>query len=367
MGRLSATLLLLLGACGDNVDGDGLKPGPNDDINPDGNSLDDSPRYSAAVCGISSWKTESARNVNLSVHQTHDGNATFLTAPLTGGTLTGFNVDTRADIMEASETKVPIDGSFTNVSLSFVQNIPVATVISGTSIGIHQLDANFEYANQITTVKGSHVAEPTFFTANSALVMPVGGENGLEVYRFQDSLEPIDSRLFVQTAPATSFAATQLGSGFLSAWSTDTSCYLHMAQSFEPGHTGVVASPCPNPTLAYNTITNNGVMLFDGDDGVRLMTVSGTKIEGATQLLRADASSARTLFDGSNIWIAYIDRHGDIVAGFLDANHKPVTIPLGTMDPAREAFELTLVDGEPYVFSLDSSGYTAYHLCRDWD
>ncbi len=362
MGRFSATLLLLLGACGDNVDGEGLPPGPGQDVFPDGNGTA-TPRYVPQVCGVASWSTDGDARINLSVAQGAEGGATFLTAPIGGGQLSGFTLNTREDIVSGEETRVPVDGSFESVSVTYVQGLPVSTAIAGTTISVHQLDPSFEFANLMTQIKGTHVSEPAFFRSSGNLVMPVAGEDGLTVHRFYDSLEPLDSKTFVTTKPATSFAAAQVGAGIMSAWSTDTECYLHMTHTYEPGETARIVGACPGTRLSYNQKSGEGIMLFDSPEGIRLMSLYQLQQGGHPVVIRADATSPRTVFDGTNFWVSYLDERGDVGVGFLDASYRPVTIALGAMNPGADAYELTMIDGAPWVFTLDDSGYTGYKLC----
>jgi hypothetical protein len=301
--------------------------------------------------------------MNLSVTQRPDGGATVLTAPIKGGSLLGFSVDTAMDIVTASSTKVPIDGIFTQVSVSYLQGLPVSTAIAGDTIFVHQLDPAFEYAHLTAKLLGTHVAEPALYTTSSNIVMPVAGDDGLWFHRFHDSLEPIDSLHMMQTEPATSFAVAQAGASLVSAWSTESTCYVNVNRTYELGTTGIISSPCADPRLAFNQRTGEGVMLFDSEEGVRLMSLYETQMGGHPRVIRPETSSPRTVFDGTNFWVAYLDSRGDIVAGFLDANHQPITIALGAPSPERQSFELTMVDGAPWVFSLDATGYNAYKLC----
>lgn len=365
MGRFCASLLLLLGACGDNVDGDGLGPGQTDDINPGGNG-DVIPRYVPAVCGLNQWTPTIGADptMRVSVAQRPGGGATLLGVPSEGSPMFGFNVRTYADDL-GDGTKVPISGTFDHVSVSYVNDRPVSTATAGGAVFVHALDENLDNPQYITKLRGSFVGEPAFYWAQNNLVMPVVDDSGLWLHRFDDSLEPIDSKQILATKPATALAVAQLGGAVMSAWSTDTECYMSINATYGDGVTARVGQACPSPQLATNQLTREGVMLFDSPEGVRLMAFNSTKLGGEAPIIRSDASSPRTLFDGTNYWVTYLDARGDIVIGFLDANRHPVTMSLNDPRPERNAYELTLVDGEPWVFSIDSTGYNAYRLCVD--
>jgi hypothetical protein len=362
MGRTSATFLLLsLAACGDNFDDEGLGAGPTDDVNPAGNQ-DVVPRYVPSVCGINSWSPDFANpEMDMSVVQRPSGGATLVTAPRAGGALYGFNLDPRMDMI--GDGKQILDGSYSHVSVSYVNDRPVTTSVADGAVFINLMDENLQYPQYITKIPGSYIGEPAFYQAQGNIVMPVANDTGLWMHRFDDGLEPIDSKHFKTTDPARSITVSQLGTAMMTSWSTDTSCYLHVNTTYEAGVTATVEAPCLEPKIAVNQTNGDGVMLFDSAEGVRLMTLHTTMMGGDARVIRPDASSPRTLFDGTNFWVSYLDARGDIVVGFLDANNAPVTLSLGAPKPDRLAYELVNIEGSPWIFSIDSTGYSAYRMC----
>jgi hypothetical protein len=133
--------------------------------------------------------------------------------------------------------------------------------------------------------------------------------------------------------------------------------------TYEAGVTTSLPLACPNPKLSVNQKTGDAVMLFDSVDGIRMMPIHVTMFGGDAPVIRADASSPRTVFDGTNFWVSYLDSRGDLVVGFLNNDYQPITMALGDTKPQRAAYELLLIDGQPTVVSLDASGYTAYKMC----
>jgi len=70
------------------------------------------------------------------------------------------------------------------------------------------------------------------------------------------------------------------------------------------------------------------------------------------------------VFDGSRYWVSYIDARGDIVVGYLDGSNHLVSMALIGPKPARDAYELVMVDNHPWVFSVDpANGYMAHRMC----
>lgn len=288
----------------------------------------------------------------------------MLGVPESGSPMFGFNVRTGADDL-GDGTKVPIEGTFDHVSVSYVDDRPVSTATAAGAVYVHMLDENLDNPQHISKLPGRFVGEPALYWAGTNMVMPTVGDDGMWLHWFDDSLEPLDSKLLIETKPATSLGVAQVGHGVLTAWSTDTECYTSFNGSFGPGVTSRTGTACPSPQIAANQQTREGVMLFDSPEGVRLMPFNSTMIGGDAPVIRADATSPRAVYDGTNYWVTYLDTRGDIVVGFLDANRKPVTMSLNDPQPERDAYELTLIDGKPWVFSIDESGYNAYRLCVD--
>jgi hypothetical protein len=358
-------MLVLLAACGDNLISDGAGPGPADEVSPNGNATN-IPRYVPSVCGVQTWQTNIAGDpaMNVSVAEV-PGGAAVLATPRSGGKLTGFVLDTRMNMVSAD--KLPIDGLFTHVTASYVENRMVSTAVQGGSVFLHLLDNDLTNPQYTAKLPGSYVAEPAFFKTQADLVMPVAGDDGLWLYRFDDSFEPTGSVHVVPTKPARSFAAAQLGVALMTAWSTDSECYMMLTSTFSGGVDTRVPVACHDPRISVNQKTGEGVMVFDSPDGVRMMGIQTTQFGGGARVLRTGTSAARTLFDGTNFWISYLDERGDILVGFLDGNRQLITMSLAGegSKPEAQAYELVMVDNNPWVFSLGTEGYTAHRMCID--
>src|SRR6185503_18440345 len=160
----------------------------------------------------------------------------------------------------------------------------------------------------------------------------------------------------VPTKPARSMAAAQMGVALLTAWSTDSECYLMLASTFSAGIDTRVPVACPDPRLSVNQKTGEAVMVFNSPDGVRMMNIQQTQFGGDSRVLREASGAPRTLFDGTNFWISYLDSRGDVLVGFLDGKRQLITMSLAGegSKPEAGAYELAMIDGNPWVFSLGS-------------
>ncbi len=346
------------------VDGPGNLP---DDQAPAGDTGMVTPRYQPQVCGVMAWDPniglDAAQDVSVAARPA--GGATFFSAPIAGGTLTGFQLDPRMHMESPTPAKLPItNAAFSDVTVSYLQDRPVSTALADGAVYVHMLDAQLQNPEYITKLPATAIADPTFFYAQGNLVMPVGTKDGLVMHRFVDeSLEPLDSKLFMATKPVTAVTSAQLGTAMMTAYSTETECYLMVNTTFEPGASARVDRPCPSPRLSVDQSTGDAILLFDSTDGIRMMPIHITMFGGDAPVIRTGATAPRTVFDGTRFWLSYLDDRGDVIVGFLDEHNKPITMSLGAPQPERGAYELVMLNGSPTVFSMDDSGYTAYNMC----
>jgi hypothetical protein len=195
--------------------------------------------------------------------------------------------------------------------------------------------------------------------------MPVAGEDGVSLHRFDAAYQLVDSKLVVPSGPVRAMTAAQLGVAMFGVWTTDNACHMMQTSTFSAGLHTQLAVACPDPRVAVDQKTGTAVIVFGSDDGVRLTTNFEAQTGGAGHVLRSETSAPRTVFDGTSFWVSYLDSRGDVVVGILDANRNIVSMSLAGPKPERGAYELVLVDGHPWVFALGSEGYAAYRLCVD--
>jgi hypothetical protein len=363
MVRFSSVLVLLLAACGDNlVDDDVTGRSPVDELETAGIAADP-PRYLPAVCGVQSWTTNITGDAGMNVSVApHPDGAAVLATPRVGGSLTGFVLDTRMNMV--SVNKVAIDGAFTQVVASYVENRLVSTAVQDGAVFTHLLDDDMGNPQFTAKLPGTFIADPAFYKTQADLVMPVAGDDGLWLHRFNASLEPVDSKLVIASNPARSLTAAQMGVAMLTAWSTDSECYIALTSTFGAGVNTRMPVACADPRISVGQ-GGQAVMVFNSPDGVRMMSIQASQFGGDAHVLRGATAHPRTLFDGDRFWISYLDERGDIIAGFLDGNRKLVTMSLAGLKPEAGAYEMAMVDGAPWVFALGVEGYSAYRMCVD--
>ena len=366
MGRFSAIVLVLAAACGDNLSPEDNGPGQKDQIDPNGNATA-VPRYVPSVCGVQTWSpnTVGDPSLNVSVAARPDG-AVVLAAPRAGGTLTGFVLDTRMNMMTTN--KIPIDGAFTSVSASYLMGRVAASAVLNDAVHMYLLEDDLTSPQYVAKLPGRFMAEPAFYKVQADRVMPTVSEGGLWMHRIDDSFEPLESKLVVATDPSIpvlSMAAAQMGVATFVSWSDAKQCHMMLTSTFSKGIYTNIDATCVDQRIAVNPSTGAGVMVFESEEGVRMMHINGTQFGGDARVLRDSTSAPRTLFDGTNLWISYLDTRGDIIVGFLDANRNMVSMSLAGPKPDTYAYEFAMVDNNPWVFALGDDGYTAHRMCID--
>lgn len=357
MGRFSCLVVVLVAACADTpVD----VPDGTDGINlPDGvDTVGATPRLLPSVCGANEWTAKVTDvKVDLSVAGRPQG-AALVSTPILGGDSRGIIVDTRMRIVQDQSLATSYDA----VSMTYAGNRFVRTGASSGAIDIHMMADDLRSSDLVTTVAGDVVAKPAFVQLDQGFVMPVGSADGLSLYRFQDSFEPLDSRLVAATSsPVTGVTAAHSGSTTLVAWSTKSECNMMEVNGLESaGQAKLLA--CPNPRLAVDSASLNGMLAFDSPDGVTVSFTRGAIIT-SRDVVRAGSHSPRTLFDGKNFWISWLNERGDVIVGVVDANHQIRTIGLNLTRPFDSGYELAMVEGSPWVFAVDANGYSGHRLC----
>lgn len=360
MGRFSTICLVLLAACGDDLEPDVITPAPIDTVSPDDNATA-LPRYAPSVCASQSWEVKlDDVAVNMSV-TTRSDTIVALATPHAGGSVVGLVLGPHMQMTGVA--KVDIDGAFSAVTASYQDSRLTSTVVADETVMLHMLDDDLTNPQYAAKMPGRFVADPAFFHTQADLVMPTAGDDGLWLHRFQDQSTLMDSKLLIATEkPATALAAAQIGVATMFAMSTEADCYMMLTSTPSPGIRAQVGRACNAPRIAAGKGVE-AIMVFDDPEGVRLMNIVGGQFGGDSRVLRPGTSAPRAVFDGTRYWVSYLDQRGDLVAGYLDKHYQPVTMALGGLRPAPGAYEMVMLDGSPWLFTLDESGYSATRMC----
>lgn len=361
MGRFFA-IVLVLAACGDNLAGP-TATAPRGGAAGAVNSLAPVTTLVPQVCGDLQWTGVVADPAVQVSAVAASSQVELISAPLAGGSLTGYRFDT-SDKSALLMDQVPLSDTFTAVGVSRVQDRVVAAAVGASAVHVDLLDDAMQNPTELAKLSGTHVAQPAMLTADSLPFVPVGSDTGVTITSFDDAWHVSSSYQLAATGPVTSLTASPYGSAALLGWSTDSACYIGLVyapRQFSPGaitHTGYA---CPGARLAADGRTGSASLVFEANGGIRLTSISTMKMTGP-QLLRPNASAPRVMFDGARTWVSYLDERGDVVVGFLNGNEL-VSTAIEDLHPQGQSYELVNFDGAPWVFALSADGYTAHRLC----
>jgi hypothetical protein len=138
---------------------------------------------------------------------------------------------------------------------------------------------------------------------------------------------------------------------------------MSVLDGYHVNTTPAKADACQNPRIAVDSGSLTGVLVFETGEGIRLALTDGADMLGS-KVVRDKATSPRALFDGKNFWVSYIDDRGQVNVGILDMATRHVrTIAVDGPRPFDSSYELAMVEGSPWVFSVDEDGYAGHRLC----
>lgn len=363
MRSFFAISLALMAGCGDNMG----ETGPlADHGSPEGAVEDDGSvaRLIPEVCAVRPWPEVvlEDKNLDLAVVPMAQG-AAVLHVPKSGGKLSGFLVDARGLIMGGPATGTTIiDGEFTGLSANVVDGRLMVGLTDGVNASVNVIRDDLGDFRKLTSEPASFLGDTTVMYARDTRITTTGGATGLVMTSFDGAWAPMGSEVFARSVP-TSMTSAAYGNDAMVAWSTETSCHLQRVAS---GISSEQNFACRNGRLATDYDARAGELVWEGGDNVMLSNIRpSTHNEIANdKVLAPNATSPRIAFDGHRYWVSYLNVHGDVVVGYLDADDTLVSMAIEGTRPANDAYELAFVNGGVWVYAHDGeTGFNATRLC----
>ncbi len=354
MGRILAGVLFVAACVGDRPE---VAPQPGADLEPSVNAS--AVRYAPQACGEDSWYVKTDGPIEISVAPRR-ADLQVLSVPLAGGAISAFTFD-KGTNLQAMDPAIELGTGITAVSAGRIGSYLVATGTDASSLRVSVLTNDLAAAFPLVTLQPGLVARSAFQTVGGKTVLPVADDQGLRLETFDQTFSPTTARL-ATTEPAVAMTAASTQDATVAAWSTATACHLMMVMSPSPGPMFTSPGACLAPALAIDPTTQLGALVFEGNDGIRMLPWDQKVLGGVSRLVAIGGTSPRAVFDGGRLWISYLDAHQHIVAGYLDGGQLVSTTLTGT-HPLASAYDLVEMDGAVWAVSYQADAFSAQRVC----
>lgn len=335
-----------------------------DDVgNPDMDPVGEAPPSSRLVpqlCTARAWRvTPDAKDVDVEVVATPEG-ATILAVAKTGGPIRGFRVDQRGDQAGAVMT-IRDDLAFTDVSASIAGGRLLVTGTAGTTTTLDIVRDDLGDRHELSTFTGALATRSA--TVRDTRFALVGDSDGLRASGFSGVLWEPSGTQQITSEPIVSITATQHIQDAMIVWSTESrECHLRRVGA---ARESIRAFPCENASIAMNSASGRGVLVYEeSTDVFRTEIRVGGESELANRLRLGEfGSSPRAAFDGTRMWLSYLNVHGDVIVGFIDEQNEFVSRSLEGIRPEAEGYQLASFADGMWVVLSGNVGMGALRVC----
>jgi hypothetical protein len=316
------------------------------------------------ACDRAEWPTIAASPsaASLAVAANAFG-STIFSVPTAGGDVSAFAVDPKGELLGAPQL-LRSGNPYVSVGATYVGDHLVATAIdaSGNTF-VDVVAADLSTSTEIAKLPAAYVTKTPMLDVWGTPSVPTLASRELDVTTFDTSFAATQTTAIETTRQPIGVDASQIALDGVVAWSTTTDCHVEILGARGTVTSESVPFPCPNVRVAADPATYTTVVVFETAAGVQFFGAWFANITPLERMLAPAATSPRIAFDGSHFWIAFLDQaHGELVAGILTEGGEALVTGLAT-SPTRDAFELRIVGGDPWVFTSDDAGYHARRIC----
>jgi len=223
------------------------------------------------------------------------------------------------------------------------------------------MDGTFANASEFGCPTASYLPKPPMLHAGGDLIAPTVSDTGLSVWQITGWNITTAATTTAPSAAATGITATEIGNRAFIVWPTANGCNTMTLQNATTGTSQASAASCDAPRVAAGG--TSVALVYETGAGVAIVRDDPMAIDPANgTMLAAGGTSPRIAFDGIRYWTSYLDASGAVVVGYQDTNGVLRSTQLATT-PRHDAYELAIVDYEPWIVALDASGLVATRLC----
>jgi hypothetical protein len=358
--RKFAVVLLCAAACADNAVTDPEEPGsPNDPLP---TFEDVAPHLAPALCAARAWPSVEldTTDVDLSVVETPAGVAMF-TVDRAGGELRGY-VANQFGELATKGTAIRAE-KITAVSTAYLdERLVVASVADGGNVFVDLVHTDLDKIVNLSTSPGTMIADlPIAPVRDQWFAMVADANDGITGLRFDDKWRAAGMQQLSTKAPR-SITATRYLEDTLVAWSTESTCHLTRVGV---ERTSSRDFACVGARLAVDPAKRRGFMVYaTGDD----VMISDIHIDHESELVNTrrlveKGAAPKIVFDGERFWVSYVNARRDVVIGYLDGKGALVSMAVEGTRPTADAYDLSVIDGELWMYAVDEAGLGAQRFC----
>ena len=324
------------------------------------NGIVDATSLAPTVCErLPNLGVASSANVDLSIATTPVGIAAIW-VPVSGGDLMGMGLWTTRVAGPVTTVKI---GAFTASSAAYIDDKLIAAGVSTSRALIYTVPQPLGLGTEIGNFDGEFVGKTTLAHSGSDRVTATSCSSGLTMNAFDSAWNGSAGTLSVTTAQTQNIDLTPIATQSFAVWSTSSSCHYETITSKTTGSTRQSMSKACLAARLTSRGTEVG-MVFEDGSGSGLVIDEAATISVANAIAIAGASSPRVLWDGTRYWVTYLQAD-HFVIGYVDGTGMLQTTQLPDAVTYPKAYELGMLDGQPWLFTVGSQDKTlsAARLC----
>jgi hypothetical protein len=362
--RKFAAVLFCVAACGDNgivVPGD--EEGVPVDTDPSwGEGA--TPHLAPELCAARAWPSVKfdKTDVDLSFTETPDGVAMFM-VDRTGGELRGFVANQFGELSTKDTGTTIRPEKISAVSAAYLdERLVVASVADGGNVFVDVVRRDLGQIANLSTAHGTMIADlPIAKVRDERFAMVADENDGITGIRFDDKWRTSSTQQLSTKAPLSITAARYLDDTIV-AWSTSSTCHMTRVAA---ERTSSRDFACVGARLAVDPAKRAGFMVYATGDDVMIsdLRIGGESELANTRRLVEKGSAPKIVFDGERFWVSYVNTRNDVVIGYLDKQGSLVSMAVEGTRPKADAYDLSIIDGEVWMYAVDEAGLGAQRFC----
>lgn len=320
--------------------------------------------YAASVCHVNAWTTPlGARdNAQLAVVPRASGGASVFAVPQSGGALTGFQFDQYGIQWGDPAGHVIREGKYTSVRAGEVDGRLVASLSDGKNLEIDAIADDLSTFGKLAAMQGSFAARVPILHERAQRLIPTASDGGISFTTLDDQWHETHSVFAFKDAGTLGMDAAQIHGDTgdtVTVWSTRHQCNVERLVA-KQAWSANLSCESPRVVTSEHGITE---LFFENHGRIGHYPLLGEDSDlKAPSYFIEPGDSPHAIFDGTRTWLAYRDGHGQVLAGFEDEHGHFVHVGLDQV-VGHDSFEIAKVDGAPWVFTVNDSGYYAFELC----